>query len=87
MYVDGHEEESVECMLQDEDTVPGHGYFMQVNGLPPNFVVENGVGGGDKTLFVEGAKIDESKYEIILPADPVFEVRSTLTDEQLTRVL
>ena len=33
---------------------------------------------GDKTLFVEGAKIDEDKREIILRVDPVIEVRLLL---------
>ena len=71
----GEEEETMECELQGADLIGGESYRMvDVQGLPDNWAMVNGIVSGVSTIFAPGSRIDDSTNALVITKSTDLEV-------------
>ena len=71
----GEEEETMECELQGVDLVGDESYRMvDVQGLPDNWAMLNGIVSGVSTIFAPGSRIDDGMNALVIRKSTYVEV-------------
>ena len=72
--------EYIECELADEDRPDKRGKRIKVAAINRTWFIENSAESSATTIFVPGAIISHVTDDLILPENPVFEVRNYCLD-------
>ena len=67
---DTRDDQHIECELQGEDLVDGRSSMtVLVKGLDADFAHLNNLVSSVSTIYVDGAEIDDAKYELVIPTE------------------